>query len=213
MAIDVSVPSIASVTPIAGDSVLGVQGGLVKRFPVIALVAAAGTLDGTTLASNVVNASLNAVTPTGGTLNVAGALASTGYLTSGIGGSTNIATHITLNATDSAANGGAVIGLRNGTQAWFFGDVAAALGSGTGLMAYVNGDNPSITYINGSERTRVSSTGLDITGATVTTTGFGCNGKTAQTAYASGGAATDAATTQTLANNIRSALIANGIMS
>lgn len=44
-------------------------------------------------------------------------------------------------------------------------------------------------------------------------TGFGCNGKTPQTAYSVGSAATDAATTLALANAIRLALIANGIAS
>lgn len=53
-------------------------------------------------------------------------------------------------------------------------------------------------------------TATSAAGFTVTN-GFGCNGATAQTAYAVGAAATDAATTQTLANNIRLALIANGI--
>ncbi len=42
-------------------------------------------------------------------------------------------------------------------------------------------------------------------------TGFGCNGASPQTAYSVGAAATDAATTQSLVNNIRAALIANGI--
>ena len=49
-------------------------------------------------------------------------------------------------------------------------------------------------------------------GTTVTATGaFGCNGKTAQTAFALGAAATDLPTVITLANNIRTALINNGI--
>lgn len=48
-------------------------------------------------------------------------------------------------------------------------------------------------------------------GAATFVGGFGCNGKAAQTAAALGAAATDPATTQTLANNIRAALIANGI--
>lgn len=41
--------------------------------------------------------------------------------------------------------------------------------------------------------------------------GFGCNGKTAQTSVALGAAATDLASVITLANNIRTALIADGI--
>ena len=44
----------------------------------ITVTAAAGTLTGTTLASNVVNASLNAITPSGGTLSVTGSLTATG---------------------------------------------------------------------------------------------------------------------------------------
>jgi hypothetical protein len=60
----------------------------------------------------------------------------------------------------------------------------------------------------------------------VATTGFGCNSKTAQTAYASGGALSAYATgangfdtaahaqeIHTLLVNIRAALVANGIMS
>lgn len=42
-------------------------------------------------------------------------------------------------------------------------------------------------------------------------TTLGCNGKAPQAAFALGGAATDLATTITLTNNIRAALIANGI--
>lgn len=50
------------------------------------------------------------------------------------------------------------------------------------------------------------------TSSTCTVNGaFGCNGATAQTAYSVGAAATDLASVITLANNIRDALIANGI--
>ena len=46
----------------------------------------------------------------------------------------------------------------------------------------------------------------------ITATGaFGCNGKAAQTAFALGAAATDLPTVITLANNMRTALINNGI--
>lgn len=49
----------------------------------------------------------------------------------------------------------------------------------------------------------ISSTGLAVTGAFTTSTGFGCNGKAAQPAYASGG----------VLANVVAALIANGILS
>jgi hypothetical protein len=64
-----------------------------------------------------------------------------------------------------------------------------------------------------------------VTGSLQCTTGFGCNSKTAQTAYASGGAVTpgagaygyssavNAAALATLVTNIRAALVASGIMS
>ncbi len=69
---------------------------------------------------------------------------------------------------------------------------------------------------------------LDITGNLQCSTGFGCNAKTPQTAYVSGGAASAGGTGATegaydtaahrdglitLVNNIRAALVANGIMS
>lgn len=52
---------------------------------------------------------------------------------------------------------------------------------------------------------------INLTGNTTVSGAFGCNGATAQTVYSLGNAATNAGETQTLANNIRLALIANGI--
>ncbi len=91
------------------------------------------------------------------------------------------------------------------------------------------------SYINGNLRIGSAVTptvALDVTGAVLASTsitagtGFGCNSKTAQTAYASGGALSAYATgafgfdsdahcqeIHTLLTNIRAALVANGIMS
>jgi len=52
---------------------------------------------------------------------------------------------------------------------------------------------------------------INLTGNTTVSGAFGCNGASAQTVYSLGNAATNAGETQTLANNIRLALIANGI--
>jgi hypothetical protein len=52
---------------------------------------------------------------------------------------------------------------------------------------------------------------LDVTGNLRCSTGFGCNGKTPQTAYAVNAASTDLATVVALCNQLRGALIANGI--
>lgn len=57
-----------------------------------------------------------------------------------------------------------------------------------------------------------STTPAAVTGTTVTATGaFGCNGKAAQISVALGAAAIDLPTVITLANNMRTALIADGI--
>lgn len=55
--------------------------GLVTAASTAAVVAPAGTLTGTDLATNVVNASLSSVTPAGGTLAVSGAFEATGAAT------------------------------------------------------------------------------------------------------------------------------------
>lgn len=82
-------------------------------------------------------------------------------------------------------------------------------------------------YFNGIVGIKMSPTyTLDVTGNIRCSTGFGCNSKTPQTAYASGGALsaysaglcgfdTDAHAQEihTLLTNIRAALVANGIMS
>lgn len=62
----------------------------------------------------------------------------------------------------------------------------------------------AVTWTN---RLTVTPTGVTVKDA------FGCNGKTAQTSAAVGAAATDLASVITLANNIRTALINNGIAS
>jgi hypothetical protein len=66
---------------------------------------------------------------------------------------------------------------------------------------------------------------VDVVGNIRTSTGFGCNGKTPQTAFATGGSLAAGAGTSgassaanfaalvTLVNNIRFALVNNGIMS
>ncbi len=56
--------------------------GLATAASTAAVVAPAGTLSGTTLNSTIVNASLNALTPTGGTLSVTGAINTTAQVAS-----------------------------------------------------------------------------------------------------------------------------------
>ncbi len=92
------------------------------------------------------------------------------------------------------------------------------------LDALNMGVNQRITFRNYNDNDDVSISGgfNGISGSALTVTGyglevlnrFGCNGKSAQPAYASGGAAGGTlAQVTTLANNIRAALVADGIMS
>ncbi len=121
-------------------------------------------------------------TPIGQTTPRAGAfttLSASGITTIGAGGATNTATSIVLNATSHASNGGGVQFQKGGSPTVFFGDLAAATGSGTGSVHWVYGDNPAVTYINNVERTRVASSGLAVTGnlsATGQITGRNSNG-------------------------------------
>jgi hypothetical protein len=116
------------------------------------------------------------------------------------------------------------------------GTIGTTLQAVNGLRIFTNAAAPIKFSPNGAEAMRIDSGGkvgigmtptytLDVTGNFRCSTGFGCNGATPQTAYASGGAvvpgagaygfdsAVHAAALATLVTNIRLALVANGIMS
>lgn len=104
-------------------------------------------------------------------------------------------------------------------------------GTDTGVGPYMSSDGSYWRVITGgSERLKITSGGAGtVTGTMAISGAFGCNGAAAQTAYASGGAVSSTAATNaapygyttaaqadgivTLLNNIRAALVANGIMS
>jgi hypothetical protein len=75
----------------------------------------------------------------------------------GAGGSANNYTILNLLGTSNSANGSAIVGKRGGSNAWLIGDTLSALGSGTGLITFVNGANPYIIYTNSAEALNVSS--------------------------------------------------------
>ena len=65
--------------------------------------------------------------------------------------------------TNAAGAGGFLRGYRNAAPTYYVGDAAPITGSaGDGFVTYVYGNNPAITYINGSEQMRLTSTGLGI---------------------------------------------------
>ena len=135
--------------------------------------------------SNAGNASFSgAVTSTGLTVN--GNLA-----TVGVGGSSAQLTEIRLDATSNSGYGGFIRGRKGGSSQWLFGDTASALGSGTGLINYVYGDNPTSFYnngqlalnINGSQNVNIPNGGLMVGATTAPTTKFELNSGGANSVY------------------------------
>ena len=96
---------------------------------------------------------------------------------------------------------------------------------GAGAPTYIQGNQAAgyiVHVVNGVQRALFTGTGLAVTGAlsasgavtalsVTASSGFGCNGRTAQAAYSLGAAATDLASVITLANNLRAMAINNGI--
>lgn len=134
----------------------------------------------------------------------AGLFAITGTLNTTLGaalGNGTAATNVIVNGTAAGVAGGATFIVRNaGGTVLAFGNRSALLGGAYDATPYIYHVGTltihASAYVGGE---------LRINGA------FGCNGKVAQGANALGAAATDPASTQTLANNIRAALIACGI--
>lgn len=125
-------------------------------------------------------------------------------------GSINTARFTTLTVTNGlgafnkglSVNGPATLG-NTGTTQWSW---------ETPIMRYFLGDGTgySLRFTK-----RVAAVNTDLftftdSGALTVLAGFGCNGKSAQSAYALGGAATDLASVITLANNLRTMAINNG---
>lgn len=146
---------------------------------------------------------------------------------------------VTMNGVNRLLGTGAAAGTAAG---WRFGDtnsgssrdwaISNGIGSsGAAIGALIFSISTALSgdpLAAGTEVLRLASGAVTATGSLRATTGFGCNGATVQTAFASGGAAPAGGTGTaaggwdtaahrdaaiTLLNNIRSALVANGIMS
>ncbi len=93
------------------------------------------------------------------------------------------------------------------TQYAITGGTAAQVGTGMYGVAATS----VLFAVNGALAFTINAAGAISAAAFVATTGFGCNGKAAQTPFTLGVAATDLATVITLANNLRTMAINNGI--
>lgn len=134
----------------------------------------------------------------------AGRLAITGQVMTTTGatlGDGSADVNVIVNGTAAGAAGGASVIVRNG------GNTVLAFGNKSVLVGGGYSTTPYIYHVG-----VLTTSGSLAVGAALTVGGaFGCNGQAAQGANALGGAATDALSTQNLANNIRAALIACGI--
>ncbi len=157
--------------------------------------------------------------PTGQSITGAGTAAITGFVSASLGaisGTTGaFSSAITSTATNGfIANNGAstsskFIDIENTGGSLYMG---VSSSTGTGIMAAgrayagVLAASQGIQFSANNGTTihmDLQATGLSVTGALTSSTGFGCNGNAAQTKYASGG---------TLAGVV-AALVANGILS
>ena len=77
----------------------------------------------------------------------------------GQSGTAAASTLFVLQGSNNAAGGSSILGNRNGSGSYLIGDTATALGSGTGLINYVYGANPTIWYNNATEKMRLFSSG------------------------------------------------------
>ena len=143
---------------------IGAGAASTGAFSSISVSGAASLGGNTTLSAGSANgvAYLNGskVLTTGSALTFDGS----GTMFLGVAGSANTTTLIYLNATDNAANGGAIVGRRGGANAWVLGDRSTIDGSGAGFVSYnYGGTAPWIwQYQNVGEQMRLTSTGLGI---------------------------------------------------
>ena len=143
---------------------IGAGSASTGAFSSISVSGAASIGGNTTLSAGSANgvAYLNGskVLTTGSALTFDGS----GAMFLGVAGSANTSTLMYLNATDNAANGGAIVGRRGGTNAWVLGDRSTIDGSGAGFVSYnYGGTAPWIwQYQTGGEQMRLTSTGLGI---------------------------------------------------
>lgn len=116
-----------------------------------------------------------------------------------------------LKATTTATNQASTFAATNSDLSQFLVGYSGSSGDPSAAIWWKAG-----TTLRFATATNVGSVGftqrasLDANGLVVTA-GFGCNGKTAQTAYSLGADATDLASVITLANNLRAMSINNGI--
>lgn len=114
----------ASTTPLTGTELVPVvQGGVTKKVSVDNLTQGKIVYAATYVASTSAN-----IGP-GGTSTGLGAL----YLNGGSGG-----------------GGGLIQGQQNNSPTWLIGDTATALGSGTGMIEFIYGGAPKITWLQGT---------------------------------------------------------------
>ena len=115
-----------------------------------------------------------------------------------------------LKATTSSAGQASTFAATNGDSSQFLVGYSGQSGDPTSAIWWKAGTRLRFATATDTQASGFTERGsLDANGLVITA-GFGCNGKTAQTAYSLGAAATDLASVISLANNLRTMAINNG---
>ena len=118
-------------------------------------------------------------------------------------------TTATQYATHQIVNGGNT--LRMGIESSAGGALLASAAAYSGIINCYSARNLHFGTGNVIRMTIAAAGAIDTTGTFTVATAFGCNGKTAQAAYTVNAACTDLPTVVALCNQVRAALIADGI--
>jgi len=169
---------------------------------------------GSTVALSVNSVVISSVSSTG--LAVTGAISATTTINGALNGTLGATTPAAVTATTVTATGNISAGTANlsyvqiGPTAGTFGNRITTFAGNT-VLGVDTGKTFFVTTLTGGNIADFTSTGLAVTGSTTTSTGFGCNGNAAQTKYTVNAASTDLATVVALCNQLRAALVANGV--
>jgi len=118
-------------------------------------------------------------------------------------------TTATQYATHQIVNGGNT--LRMGIESSAGGALLASAAAYSGIINCYSARNLHFGTGNVIRMTIAAAGAIDTTGTFTVATAFGCNGKTAQAAYTVNAACTDLPTVVALCNQLRAALVANGV--
>lgn len=212
VAIGATTPAAAAVTTLTASAA-------VTLSPANAAVSLSPTGTGTVTISPATSGTMNNVaiggtTPLAGaftTLAAAATTVTTLTASDQVTGTKAYSSAPAVKSSSSAASVASSIAATNSDSSQFLVGYSGSSGDPSAAFWWPTGTNLRFATAGNTQAGGFTlRTGIDANGLKVEA-GFGCNTKTAQAAYALGADSTDLASVIVLANNIRAALIANGI--